>query len=133
MKNQDFVLSAKINNQWQFISIQNDHFSLKRTILKLDQKLRGLALSKNKFFVLYDPTNDGKKFNNIDAYDYHGNHLYNIGDIIPEKQSYLYVSINDTEVSTSEGHEFLICSTFDCINYIVDITEDKFIKSVFTK
>ena len=46
------------------------------------------SLCSNKIIMVYDYlTTDGDNINNIETYDYQGNYLYNIGDIVPNLMS----------------------------------------------
>ena len=112
--------------------------SLNQISIYFEYEITGIAISKNKVFVLYNK--DGGTFeemprNNIVAYDFNGKCLWNIEDITQEDWPYLSIRVCDehtvkkellTEsLSVIRGHEYLVCYTYGTLRFILDITEEK--------
>lgn len=144
MLNQSITFNAFINGKWQNIFMHGDHLSMNNMILKLSQKIRGISLGKDKLFLVFEP-NESKEIvsfddlprNNIVAYDYNGNYLYNIGDIVPRAETYDYALIRSFDnginispnkiIKTIKDHEYLTCTSVHSVHYIIDITENRFV------
>lgn len=82
--------------------------------------------------------------NNINAYDFDGNFLWNISEIVGEMHWYFYggcihskktlcqeYSIDDS-LDINENHEFFTCCT-DAKTYVIDITEKTVVCKLFSK
>lgn len=85
-----------------------------------------------------------RSINNINAYDWKGNHMWNIGEIVGD----IRVPFNGGTVTTKnllidhagvdaslidESHELYCCTSADSYLYIIDLTEKRLIQKVQTK
>ena len=108
------------------IEIKSNKLYIKESSICLENDVLGIFFSKTKWFLLYNYTKNGKLFlNNIYAYDYLGNFLYKVGDLINVKD------LCFTGISSYTAEKFkdayIVCGTFDCVNYIIDAINDCFV------
>lgn len=84
---------------------------------------------------------DYSTYNYVDAYDYEGNHLWNIAEIIGDAGSgicdgyvcsteYLMKGCEDTYI---DGHELFVCWNEDGMRYLIDLDEKKVIHKMITR
>lgn len=79
-------------------------------------------------------------YNYINAYDYNGNHLWNIADIIGDVGSgvgghicstkYL---LGDSKDAYIDGHELLVCWNAYGMRYLIDLDEKRVIHKMITR
>ena len=79
--------------------------------------------------------------NCVNAYDYNGNHLWNIAEIIGNVESNIcYGHVCSTDYLTAEskdlhteGHELFVCWDSNEIRYLIDLDEKKVIHKMMTR
>jgi len=111
-----------------------DEINISSSLLKLSHHISQISITK-KFMVI---TTDWQYPCNIDVYDWDGNHLWNIGEVIKDSDSHysgcelitrseaIKIATSCSEDDFKEGHEFLsaICGAF---LYIIDLDEKRLI------
>ena len=121
-----------------YVNTQKKRLSINKSVIDFKYEITDVAVSKSKVFVLFDK--DGCSFNelprnNIVAYDFNGQYLYDIGSIIHEKWPFSKIAIYSGSTVTQEpltemtpfmdDHEYLVCYTYGSLRYILDITDGK--------
>lgn len=134
----------------QLIYKMNDHtIAINGKSISFCNRIYGLAMSNRMVVILlYEVEKDGAicvdnlPGNNICAYNYEGNHLWNIWDIIkgialPEEEDFPFYPFSihtKHSLETAEypflntgklmdSHEYLCCHNSGGIRYILDITD----------
>lgn len=126
----------------------------KHTIESLDH-IYEISITKDLFIVTTEDPDfrDGRKMasiikqdrsiNNINAYDWDGNHLWNIAEIVGDiKRSFFGGCVTTKELLDSHagfdrtkiesGHELFAC-TADSYLYIIDLTDRKLLQKLETR
>ena len=80
---------------------------------------------------------------NIDAYDWNGNHMWNISEITGEKTFFFGANLNTIDFVNyckgvdisrcNKNHKFLLCQSLDSILYIIDLDERKVVHKLQSK
>ncbi len=125
------------------ISYYDSQLRINQSVISFKYDITNLVVSKSKIFVLYNK--DGCNFdelprNNIVAYDFNGQYLYDIGHIIQEDWPFSNIKIYNASTINQEpltdtlkfisDHEYLVCYTFGALRYILDITNGELVQKV---
>ena len=125
------------------ISYYDSQLCINQSVIDFKYDITNLVVSKSKIFILYNK--DGCSFdelprNNIVAYDFNGQYLYDIGNVIQEKWPFLNIKIYSGSTVTQEpmtemtsfmdDHEYLVCYTWGDLRYILDITDGKVVQKI---
>ena len=123
--------------------------ALKDNVLEIGMtKAMLLIHSKDRDFrdgaMIAPKEKDDRRINNIDAYDWEGNHLWNIGDIVGDiKRQFNGFDLTTRELLKGElpkgfaddldpsldSHDLLICIA-DIYMYIIDLQDLKILKKI---
>lgn len=113
----------------------------KHTIEALDH-IYEISITKDLVIVTTDdPVRDGR--NNINAYDWIGNHLWNIAEIVGDIKSPFFGGCVTTKellashagfdgTKIENGHELFACTSGDYL-YIIDLTDRKLLQRLETR
>ena len=116
-----------------------DHISLTKNMVILQKSspaYRKNAWTRNKN---YSP--NYAEYNYVDAYDYNGNHLWNIAEILGDIGCGVHSGqvcdttwlIEDSKNAYIDGHELFVCWSFHEMRYMIDLTEREVIHKLFTR
>ena len=120
------IFGAWTNGEYVKIEIESDKLYIKEKMIYLENDVVSVFFSKTKWFLLYNYKKSGKVFpNNIFTYDYSGNFLYKVGDIINAK-NLCFTGISPYYNEDTQD-EYIVCGTFDCVNYIFDAANGSFL------
>ena len=149
------TICTVVNDQYKELALWTDEAKeiglIGRRITTLDN-IQKISLCKNKFILLtasprfrystipspdFVPNYD---INCVDAYDYEGNHLWNIAEIIGNvgtnicnghicSTQYL---MGDSRDKYIEGHELFVCWDSNEMRYLIDLDEKKVIHKMLT-
>ncbi len=137
MNSQFITFNACINGEQRSIYIHGHALTMNGFIINYEHEICGVAIGKNVLFLVFTDRNETGKVNsinnNISAYDlFTGEHLYDIGAVVPKSQTYLYASVVEAPEDdypyqgAIKGHQILICSGWDR-GYAVDVDEKRMI------
>ena len=82
---------------------------------------------------------DNRSINNINAYAWIGNHVWNVAEIIGDIKATIWsgsLITNETAstyVSIDSSHEFFMCHASNDFSYIIDLTERKLVHRFQTR
>lgn len=143
------------------ISFSLDHLSeikelaMYAQIMKFPDKICEIAITKEYLIVTTElpgtwgdiskhAAHSNQAITNINAYDWKGNRVWNISDIVGNIRSPFsggtvttkglivgHAGVNEAMINDS--HELFVCTTMDDFLYIIDLTEKKLIQKVQTK
>lgn len=122
-------------------------------ILELKDNIVEIAITSDYLIVATEPPElRGRSYaplviqdrpqNNINAYDWRGNHKWNIAEIVGDiKYSFYGGSVTTAELLAgdvdpsilNDDHEYYFCVSHNDQKYIIDLTEKRLIKKVQTK
>ena len=121
-----------------YFETHNKQLCFEQSAINFEYEITSVAVSKSKIFVLFTKTGcsfDKMPRNNIVAYDFNGQYLYDIGSIIHENWPFSKIAIYSGSTVTQEpltemtpfmdDHEYLVCYTCGDLRYILDITDGK--------
>lgn len=126
-----------MDNEHKYFSIgvsKLEEISIFGNVVKNLGEVYEITIAKSQIII----TNNYGSHNNINSYDWYGNHLWNIGEIITNNtdtydgcavisKEQAIKSSPDIDVSNfQEGHDFLIAVS-GAYHYIVDLNEKCFI------
>lgn len=135
---QSLTVSCFVNDKPCELKIHGNQLYMKDFIITLEHNVKGIVFGGQKFFLIFEAffSNDCRDMefkNNMAAYDYNGNYLYDVGELIQTSIHFVSARIN---VKTSQkenlypqipiGHEYMTCFCFDR-SFILDITDDRLI------
>ena len=135
---QSLTVSCFVNDESCELKIHGNQLYMRDFIITLEHNVKGIVFGCQKFFLIFETflSNDCRDMefkNNMSAYDYNGNYLYDVGELIQTQTHFVSARIN---VKTSEeeniypqipiGHEYMTCFCFDR-SFILDITDDQLI------
>lgn len=125
------------------ISCYGSQLCINQSVINFEYDITDIAISKNKIFVLYtkcDCSFEELPRNNISAYDFKGNYLFDVGKYIQDKWPYSTINIHnkitihkEMEIESLpiiENHEYLVCYTYGELRFIVDITDERLVQKV---
>ena len=119
------------------VSSFGSQLRVNQSLANFPSDITDIVVSSDKVFALY--TKNGCSFdelprNNIVAYDFSGQYLYAIGDIIQEDWPFSKIEIHsaatinqvpETHMLTAvANHEYLVCYTYGALRFILDVTND---------
>lgn len=152
-------ISALINQKMVSFSTADaeniKQLSLYAHILESPDVIHGIAITKDYLIVMTEDPDlrnstsaplikKNRSTNNINAYDWAGNHMWNIAEIVGEiTASFWGGTVTTKELITdhvgvdpqkiNENHDLFVCTaTNDCL-YIIDLTEKKLVQKVQTR
>lgn len=140
---------SAVTNKQVLHKLNDNTLSINGKVLQFEDSIYGLAISDSVVIVLaYEIETNGEIYadkvprNNIRAYDYSGNYLWNIWDIIkevalPEEADFpfglLVIHSKDSIEKAKyplfdykgldKSHDYLCCSNSGGMRYIIDINE----------
>lgn len=140
----------------KILKLELDSTEIKRilvsnNIITTDENIAMVAITKDMILIrtklpksaIGKPflTGEPIKQNTIDAYDFEGNHLWNISEIVGELHCYFQGACLHTKETGEkirlvdknkliDGHEYLACFD-DCKLYLIDLTDKRFLQEVF--
>ena len=155
---QRVTVHAVINGVHREVTIRTDELQqIHMHHIPIDScgRITNISFTKDMIILQKDPPSDPKAphnidknyapnygtYNYVDAYDYKGNHLWNISEILGDIGSGVHSGhvcstdflICDSKQAYIEGHELFVCWNAYGMRYMIDLDDKKVIHKVITK
>ena len=124
------------------IVVYKDAIYINDKLISYPRKIINFSISSDKVFLVWiDPSDEPIDYinNNVEAYNFEGELLWNIYDIIGKAWPFGNVNVYDAETIIEQvefvnpnmiikNHEYLVCYNVYERRYIIDITQNKLIQ-----
>ena len=135
------IYNALTRNGLINVTCTDRRLALNGSYINFQNDITGVSIGSNIVFVLFDSRDEGITHeellrNNVNAYDFNGNFLWSIGDVIDETRSFERMSIHNASslakhdtscqpVLIKDEHEYLVLYTYGDQRFVIDVTEKK--------
>jgi len=121
------------------ISCNNRQLFINHSIINFENDINGVSIGLSIVFVLFlgeSSSYEELPKNNVHAYDFNGNFLWDIGEVVDEARPFQRMSIHNAKsliqhdtssapLAVTEGHEYLVLYTCGDQRFIIDVTEKR--------